>query len=83
MCPCNSTDNTNTTSPDFKYIVSQHDKLHNKTIENIDKVLNNIFALNPEIKVLFSRHRHSLLPLIVDIGKGLWFCNYRRYKQSS
>ena len=71
--PCNNCNMTNNSSKeDYFYIIQQLEKLHNRTLRNIDVIINNIFTLIPEQAVSRSRKRRSLLPIIGDIGQSLF-----------
>ena len=69
---CNCTSNNNNCYADFKYIIFRLQKLHNKTLENIDNTLENIFTLILEHNFKIVRNKRSLLPIVVDIGKSLF-----------
>ena len=69
--PCNFCLNK---SNDYHYVIHQLDKLHNRTLKNINTIISNIFTLVQEHNnhTVTSRKRRSLLPIIADIGQTLF-----------
>ena len=68
---CNNCFKTNT-STDYYYVLQQLEKLHNRTLKNIDTVIDNICTLIPEHINTAPRKKRSLLPIIADIGQTLF-----------
>ena len=69
---CNCTNNNITFHPDFKYVLYQLEVLHNQTITDIDKIIDNIFEIVPSYAVASYRKKRSLLPFIGTISKNLF-----------
>ena len=67
---CTNTDNMLNTN--IRYVFSQLNKLHNETIADIDKTIQNIFKLIPSHEFAANRKRRSVLPIIGKISKGLF-----------
>ena len=63
---------SNNTSNDYYYIIHQLEKLHNRTLKNIDIIIDNIFTLIPEQTTNVLRKKRSLLPIVADIGQSLF-----------